>query len=206
MLPTGDAAFVQIVDAALADAARRSGDWLACRPGCNQCCTGVFAISALDAERLREGMRLLAEADPDRHARVRRRVTESVAKLAPDFPGDPRTGALFHDEASQERFEDFANDETCPVLDPATGTCDLYAFRPMTCRTFGPPVRTDDGGFGICELCFVGADEATVAAAEMRLPSPEMEASLIAQCASVDETIVAFALHASTEAMDQPHR
>ncbi len=27
-------------------------------------------------------------------------------------------------------FEDFANDEPCPVLDPKTGTCDLYTARP----------------------------------------------------------------------------
>ena len=44
---------VQIVDASLADAARRAGDFLACRIGCTQCCHGAFAINALDAARLR---------------------------------------------------------------------------------------------------------------------------------------------------------
>ncbi len=32
----------------------------------------------------------------------------------------------------------------CPALDPATGHCDLYVHRPITCRTFGPPVRFAD--------------------------------------------------------------
>ena len=55
MRPAGDMELVQIMDAALADATTRSGAWLACRPGCSQCCHGVFRMSMLDAERLREG-------------------------------------------------------------------------------------------------------------------------------------------------------
>lgn len=141
MLPQGDRELVQIMDAALADAAVRSGHWLACRPGCNQCCSGVFRIGPLDAERLREGLRLLGD---EKAGLIRDRVRESVARLSPGFPGDTDTGLLFEDDDSLERFEDFADDEVCPVLDPVTGTCDLYAHRPMTCRTFGPPVRTGD--------------------------------------------------------------
>jgi Fe-S-cluster containining protein len=194
MLPGGDADFVQIVDAALADAAARSGPWLACRPGCNQCCTGVFRISPLDAERLRGGLLLLRESDPERAAAITLRVAESAARLAATYPGDPATGALYEDEDSLERFEDFANDETCPVLNPLSGTCDLYEHRPLTCRTFGPPVRTEDGGFGICELCFVGAPAEAVAAAEMELPSPQIEQQLIEQLPFASDTIVTFAL------------
>ena len=52
-----DGKFIQIVDAALADTARRSGDWLVCKPGCTQCCIGVFAINQLDVLRLQEGLR-----------------------------------------------------------------------------------------------------------------------------------------------------
>jgi NitT/TauT family transport system permease protein len=48
MLPPGDQQLVQIVDAALADTARRSGDWLVCHPGCTQCCIKAFAINQLD--------------------------------------------------------------------------------------------------------------------------------------------------------------
>jgi hypothetical protein len=52
---SGDRELVQIVDAALADSARRSGAWLVCHVGCTQCCIGVFAISQSDAVRLQEG-------------------------------------------------------------------------------------------------------------------------------------------------------
>ena len=194
MLPGGDAEFVQIVDASLADAAARSGHWLACRPGCNQCCSGVFRISPLDAERLREGLRLLRQCDPDRAVRIDVRASESARRLAEAYPGDVLSGVLYEDEHSLERFEDFGNEETCPVLDPMSGTCDLYAHRPLTCRTFGPPVRTEDSGFGICELCFVGAPAEAVAAAEMKLPSPMVERHLIDELGPIGDTIVTFAL------------
>jgi hypothetical protein len=68
MLPPRDRELVQIVDAALADSARRSGDWLVCRKGCTQCCMGVFAINQLDAERLKQGMAELHTHDPERPA------------------------------------------------------------------------------------------------------------------------------------------
>jgi hypothetical protein len=51
-LTTKDQMLIQIVDSALAEAARRSGEWLVCRPGCTQCCIGVFPINQLDASRL----------------------------------------------------------------------------------------------------------------------------------------------------------
>ena len=57
--PYGDSELVQIMDAAFAGAAQRAGKWLACKPGCSQCCHGAFAINALDAARLRAGMEIL---------------------------------------------------------------------------------------------------------------------------------------------------
>lgn len=198
-LPARDQQLVQIVDAALADAARKSGPWLVCRPGCTQCCVGPFPISQLDAARLRQGMSDLEAADPARAARVRDRARESVTRLGPAFPGDATTGILAEDEESQERFAGFADDEPCPALDPATGLCDLYAARPMTCRTFGPPVRSGpEGGLGVCELCYHGASDEEIAACEM-VPDPDdLESSLISEAEEAGgvrgSTIVAFCL------------
>src|SRR5258708_7127250 len=62
---TDDQQLIQIVDSALADAARRSGDWLVCRPGCTQCCIGVFSINQLDAWRLRQGLADLERVEPE---------------------------------------------------------------------------------------------------------------------------------------------
>ena len=60
-----DAALIQIVDAALAEAARKAGPWLACRLGCTECCMGPFAITPSDAERLRQRPRGAGCARPD---------------------------------------------------------------------------------------------------------------------------------------------
>jgi Fe-S-cluster containining protein len=194
---SADQQLIQIVDAAFAGAARRSGEWLVCRPGCTQCCIGPFAISELDAERLRHGMKELARTDPARAQRVRERAKESVARLSPSFPGNPETGILDEGTEAEERFAEFSDEEACPALDPETGTCDLYAYRPMTCRTFGPPVRSGpEGGLGVCELCYNGATDEEIARCEM-VPDPDdLERNLLLEIKTDSgkhgDTIVAF--------------
>jgi Fe-S-cluster containining protein len=197
--PRQDRQLVQIVDAALAETARQSGDWLVCRPGCTQCCVGVFAINQLDAARLRQGIAELEKDDPKRALAVRRRARQSVKRLAADFPGDRSAGLLYADDASRERFEDFGNNEVCPVLDPGTGLCELYSHRPMTCRVFGPPVRSgEDGALGVCELCYHGASAKQIAACEM-VPDPDdLESKLVREVERESgvrgDTIIAFCL------------
>jgi Fe-S-cluster containining protein len=193
-LPSRDSQLVQIVDAALAEAARRSGPWLACRPGCTQCCYGVFAINALDALRLHAGMDTLRETNSALAGSIEKRARAWLAEHGPGFPGDLATGSLGISHEEQARFEDFANDAPCPALNPETGLCDVYAWRPMTCRVFGPPIRMNEGeALGCCELCFVGATEAEIAACEMPIPH-ELEQTLVAETGQHGETIVAFAL------------
>jgi len=198
-VPPGDRQLVQIVDAALAEAARKSGTWLACHKGCTQCCFGPFPINQLDAARLRQGMIDLEQSDPQRASRVRSRARATVARLDPVFPGDPITGILGSDKAAEERFVDFANDEACPALDPGSGSCDLYAARPMTCRIFGPPVRSGpEGGLGICELCYHGATDQQIAACEMSPDPSNVEDKLLKQLErkthAHGQTIVAYCL------------
>src|ERR1700723_4237630 len=93
-LPAGDRELIQIVDAALADASRLAGEWLACRPGCTQCCVGVFAIHQLDAIRLQQGMADLEKADPQRDHRLRERAQAWAERLSNVFPGNAQTGRL----------------------------------------------------------------------------------------------------------------
>jgi len=193
----GDQKLIQIVDAALAEATRKSGTWLACRPGCTQCCVGVFAINQLDARRLQRGLAKLEGRDPERASAIRQRARDSVARLSADFPGDLRTGMLSENIDAQERFENFANDEPCPVLDPKTGLCELYESRPMTCRVFGPPVRSHEG-LGVCELCYHDATDQEIAACEM-IPDPkDLETRLLGKIEKGSggrgDTIIAFCL------------
>jgi Fe-S-cluster containining protein len=177
-LPPADRALIQIVDAALAETARKSGEWLACRPGCTQCCVGVFAIDPLDVVRLQAGLAETEKNDPARAARILKRARQSRARLAADFPGNPRTGVLDESDEAEERFAEFGNEEVCPVLDPETGLCELYEARPMTCRTFGPPMRSE-GGLGVCEPCYHGATDEEIAACEMVVDTDDLESELV---------------------------
>ena len=173
-----DQALLQIVDAALAEAARKSGAWLVCRPGCTGCCMGPFPITQLDARRLREGLAELESRDRERAARVRERARQALDQAATD-------------------------DDPCPALDLSTGTCDLYAARPITCRIFGPPVRCGSEAVGVCELCFQGASDEEIAACGVEIDPQGLESQLsdeLEESSGVrGETSVAFALVTASE-------
>jgi len=196
--PGGDAALIQIVDAAMAEAARKSGGWLVCRPGCCECCIGPFPISQLDARRLRDGLAGLERRDAPRAQRVRQRTRAYLMRFGAEFPGDPATGVLEEGDEAEESFAAFADEEPCPALDPEAGTCDLYAARPMTCRIFGPPVRSGDEAVGVCELCFHGATDEQIAACEVEVDPDGLESTLLREVEGAagvrGDTIVAFAL------------
>ena len=164
-----DRELVQIVDAALAEAVRKGGAWIACKPGCADCCLGPFPISQLDAQRLRQGLAQLRADDPGRAARVVERAQKAVA--AEECEDDP-----------------------CPALDPQRGTCDLYAARPLTCRTFGPALRWNSDAVGVCELCFAGASDEEIAACAVTLDDQGHEAALLEQMGARGQTSVALAL------------
>ena len=198
MLPARDVELVQIVDASLADATLRArtveGDsWLACRPGCTPCCHGVFRVSMLDAERLQVALHALEVSDPPRAKAIRIRALHLVRNLSSRFPGDPYSGTLDEEDSRWDEFADLPEaDVACPVLDPATGHCELYNGRPLTCRIFGPPVRNEHG-IGVCELCYVGASEERVLAGEMALGHHELEEELNTTLPG-GETVIAWVL------------
>jgi hypothetical protein len=69
----------------------------------------------------------------------------------------------------------------------------------MTCRTFGPPVRSgEEGALGVCELCYQGASDEEIAACEMKPDPDNLEEPLTKQVEKSTgirgSTIVAFCL------------
>ncbi|MCC6540102.1 MAG: YkgJ family cysteine cluster protein [Bryobacterales bacterium] len=139
------------IDVAMSEVVRRSGRWIACRPGCAECCLGEFEISLAEAALLREGLRSI---DAERATGVRERARQ-----------------LNSDE-----------DAPCPALDPETRECDLYAWRPVTCRVFGPATRSEDdpSAIGACELCYVGATDAEIEACAVTLPAADPAVTTVA--------------------------
>ncbi len=226
-----DAQLIQIVDAAFADSARRSGPHLACRPGCTQCCHGAFAINTLDALRLRTAMDEMVANEPARAEIIAGRAERYLAEFGPRFPGDRETGILGTTEEEQVAFDGFANEAACPALDPQSGLCELYSARPMACRVFGPPVRmrptvadgeaaddlpSDTEGLAVCELCFTEATEVEIADAEMIVPYAEEERILAmldtaqndsrteGDFSRGEETIIAYCLTRPRSARPKP--
>ncbi len=159
---------------------------------------GPFPITLLDARRLNAGLQALRASAPRRAAAVERRATAAVREMQRRFPGDPASGRLNEDEAARERFFDRHQSLPCPALDPKTGACELYDARPLTCRTFGPPVRIGRENLPPCRLCFVGVPSREVARCRIDV-DVDLEDRLLRRLQkagepAVPETLVAFAL------------
>jgi Fe-S-cluster containining protein len=99
-------------------------DW-PCTKGCDGCCRRLAEVPRLTAAEwrlLRDG---LAALPPQRL----REISRNVAALA-SLPAivEPRAIA-------------------CPLLDPVTRACPVYAQRPVACRTYGYYVQRERGLF-----------------------------------------------------------
>jgi uncharacterized protein len=112
------------VEARAADLSAARSAW-PCRRGCDHCCRHLAAPlpgSGAEWAYLWEGFRRLSA--PQQAA-----VRERVARMA-------REGA--------------ARPYTCPLLDPSTGACSVYAHRPLTCRSYGFSLSRGEGNW--CHL------------------------------------------------------
>lgn len=197
-LAAADAAFLRTVDELLAAGRELAGGAVACRIGCTECCTGLFDITALDAFRLRRGLAALAQEDGEAARWVVRRAQRQWLGLRDTFPGDRDRGVLWEDEAAREEF--FARHAAlpCPALDPRTGRCLLYASRPLSCRSFGLPIRCGGEVLPPCRLNLVGVPAAQLQALAVD-PDPHCrEGELLGRLSALGEgcgdTIVAAAL------------
>jgi Fe-S-cluster containining protein len=175
-----DARLLAIVDRTLDEANRRAGAHLACRVGCSECCIGPFPINAADALRLRRGLATLA---PGKAAAIRARARATVAVLAEDW-------LHLGDEAFYAKHADLP----CPALDPATGACEVYAHRPIPCRTFGPAVRIGAEDLAPCRLCFTTASAEEVEQARVTLDTAGLEEEQLDQLGSSEDTLIAIVL------------
>ncbi|HRC85520.1 MAG TPA: YkgJ family cysteine cluster protein [Thermoanaerobaculia bacterium] len=193
-----DEELLREVEGAFRLAAQRAGEHLPCAPGCHDCCHGPFPVNQLDARRLLAGLAELEAREPCRAAGIRQRAAQAVACLSQDFPGNPCEGQLASDDAAVDDFCDRHRELPCPVLDPATGHCQLYEHRPLACRTMGPPVRVGREDLPPCHLCFRGACPQLVEACRIEVDPDGKEDVLLEelewQGAPTTETLIAFVL------------
>ena len=196
-----DRRFLAVVDEAMEVARVRAGERWGCGPGRADCCMGPFPINMLDARRLQKGLAELAERAPSRAQAIRERAHAALPVLREAFPGDARSGFLDDDDGddtAQQRYLTAHEKLACPALDPATRTCELYAQRPWTCRTFGPPIRVGREDLPPCPYCFAACDPHELEALRVE-PDPDgLEDTLVDALEREQdvqgETLIAFAL------------
>jgi Fe-S-cluster containining protein len=106
---------------------------------------------------------------------VRTLAAAYIEAIAAIYPGDHGTGELFDEDSLPPSMEDLV----CPALDPETGACDVYAARPVTCRSFGPATRIGDNRLAACELCYDGATDEEMEACAVEVDPEGLEARLV---------------------------
>jgi Fe-S-cluster containining protein len=112
------------------------------------------------------------------------------------FPAIPRPGGSPTTTRPRSASPRRGSDLPCPALDPTTGSCDLYSHRPLSCRSYGPPVRVGSQNLPPCQRCFVGSAEEAETCRALLDPEGKEDALLrdLAARGLEGETIVAFAL------------
>jgi Fe-S-cluster containining protein len=197
-LEAGDARLLAGLDREFRTVAATAQDALVCKPGCDECCHGPFPITRLDAWRLGRGMRELRRREFSRAERLLERAHRAACSLRDGFPGNAQSGKLATDEPALDRFFERHRRLPCPALDPANGRCELYAWRPVACRTYGPPIRFGDETAPACGLCFLGASPELVARCRMEPDVAGHEQALLRRLdvppGEEWETLIAFAL------------
>ena len=191
-----DQQLLQIVDAASAEAKIIAGDHLTCHPGCTPCCFGPFAITRLDAWRLQRGLQQLVATAPETVTGIRSRAATAKQIQADAFPSH-RT-ETFLDETEERQHYDLFPDAPCPALEPESGACLVYSWRPVACRTYGPPVRIAGDNLPACPLCFTHATTSEIDSARQQIDLEAVEQPLIdnlqRETGRVGRTTVAFAI------------
>jgi len=193
-----DDELLQTLERDFREVAERAGKWLVCEPGCSECCHGPFPVTRLDVERLRRGLAALGEQDPQRAEVIKTRARQAVEQLREGFPGDGASGRLNQDERALDAYIGRHGSLGCPVLDPRTGHCELYDARPVSCRSYGPPLRFDDVDSTPCRLCFRGADRQTVERCRLAPDPRGLEQQILTRMGVAAgeewETLIAFAV------------
>ncbi|MDH5669144.1 MAG: YkgJ family cysteine cluster protein [Nitrospira sp.] len=124
-------------------------DELPCGKGCSHCCVGVFPVTVLDRREIQRGLRTLS---PEKRRVIMERAVAQTRLMERDVP------ELAHDEYI-DNWQDSDTDVMieryrelpCPALQ-SDGTCGIYAFRPLTCRSMGIPSEVDGVVQGACAV------------------------------------------------------
>lgn len=134
-------------DKAFHKMAEEYGECIKCRRGCTDCCHAVFGLFLVEAAFINCRFNELGR---EKRAEVLSRVAQADKELdqlqrrLACYTEDPHMQAYV---MSRERLR-------CPLLNESE-ECDIYPFRPITCRVYGIPVAIQ----GRARVCWKAAFE-----------------------------------------------
>lgn len=122
---------------------------LPCSQGCSHCCVGVFPVTILDRQEIQRGLRSLPSEQRQCIVRQATVQAELLETSAPQLAHN-RFIDCWADRDTDELVETY-RELPCAALQP-DGSCGVYAFRPLTCRSMGIPSEVEGVVHGACAV------------------------------------------------------
>lgn len=133
---------VEASDAAFGRVKKAHADCVKCTEGCADCCHAVFDLTLIEAlyinHRFKEVLKNPERAELEEKANRTDRLMAKIKRRAQED--------LLAGKSEADILEDLARERVrCPLLN-SNDLCELYRYRPLTCRFYGIP--TAIGGTG----------------------------------------------------------
>lgn len=128
-------ALVSMVDGVFKRVKQEHGDQVKCKTGCSDCCWALFDLTLIEAIYISTKFReLLKDADREEILERANRADRKIYKIKRDankFIQMGKNEVEILAKVGAERVR-------CPFLS-LKETCDMYDYRPITCRLYGIP-------------------------------------------------------------------
>lgn len=136
---------MQAADAAFVRIKAEYPDKVTCKIGCADCCYALFDLSLIEALYINH--KFNAEFEKDTKQNLLNKANRADRKIY-----QIKRQAYKYHQAGKNEVEILskigAESVRCPLLNQAD-RCDLYAYRPITCRLYGLPISI----YGISHTC-----------------------------------------------------
>lgn len=135
---------VVTVDSAFSAVQKRHDDCVKCKVSCADCCHALFDLTLIEAIFINQQFnRIYSGVEKERLLEKANRYDRKVVKIKRQAQKDKENG-----KTETEILGKLAHQRLrCPLLDEKD-RCELYEFRPITCRLYGIP--TSIAGMGHC--------------------------------------------------------
>mgnify|MGYP001055410128 CR=1 FL=1 len=133
---------VAAADAAFERVRQAHAECVKCAQGCADCCHAVFDLTLIEAlyinHRFKQQFKGIPKTELEEKANQTDRLMAKIKRRAQEDLLAGRPEAEILTDLARERVR-------CPLLN-TRNLCDLYDYRPLTCRFYGVPTAIGGGG------------------------------------------------------------